>query len=97
MSHNLLVTGGAGFIGTNFVDYWTERHPSDGIIVLDALTYAGNKSNPPNFIIIIWNSFIKVNHLTCVKIDRLQDNRPLEGSITNQLVQHWYHLLMVFK
>ena len=45
MSHNLLVTGGAGFIGTNFVNYWTERHPSDRIIVLDALTYAGNKSN----------------------------------------------------
>ena len=45
MPYNLLVTGGAGFIGTNFVNYWTERHPSDRIIVLDALTYAGNKSN----------------------------------------------------
>jgi dTDP-glucose 4,6-dehydratase len=42
---NLLVTGGAGFIGANFVRYWRTRHPDDGIMVLDALTYAGNRSN----------------------------------------------------
>lgn len=42
---NLLVTGGAGFIGTNFVCYWLEKHPRDHVIVLDALTYAGNKAN----------------------------------------------------
>jgi dTDP-glucose 4,6-dehydratase len=41
----LLVTGGAGFIGTNFVHYWAERHPDDTIVVLDALTYAGNRAN----------------------------------------------------
>jgi dTDP-glucose 4,6-dehydratase len=40
--HNLLVTGGAGFIGANFVHYWLDRHPGDRIVVLDALTYAGN-------------------------------------------------------
>ena len=40
---DLLVTGGAGFIGGNFVHYWRERHPGDTIIVLDALTYAGNR------------------------------------------------------
>jgi dTDP-glucose 4,6-dehydratase len=39
---NLLVTGGAGFIGANFVHYWTRTHPGDRIVVLDALTYAGN-------------------------------------------------------
>jgi dTDP-glucose 4,6-dehydratase len=38
----LLVTGGAGFIGANFVHYWRRRRPHDTIIVLDALTYAGN-------------------------------------------------------
>ena len=42
---NLLVTGGAGFIGTNFVYYWLNKYPDDHIIVLDALTYAGNKEN----------------------------------------------------
>jgi dTDP-glucose 4,6-dehydratase len=41
----MLVTGAAGFIGTNFVHFWAEHHPSDTIIGLDALTYAGNLSN----------------------------------------------------
>ncbi|QIQ87522.1 dTDP-glucose 4,6-dehydratase [Erythrobacter sp.] len=41
---NLLVTGGAGFIGGNFVHYWSAHHPGDEITVLDALTYAGNRS-----------------------------------------------------
>jgi len=40
----LLVTGGAGFIGGNFVHYWNDRHPDDEITVLDLLTYAGNRS-----------------------------------------------------
>lgn len=42
---NILITGGAGFIGTNFVLQWRRSHPDDRIVVLDALTYAGNKSN----------------------------------------------------
>jgi dTDP-glucose 4,6-dehydratase len=41
----LLITGGAGFIGANFVQYWRRLHPTDRIVVLDALTYAGNRSN----------------------------------------------------
>lgn len=41
----LLVTGGAGFIGANFVHYWRRTHPRDEIVVLDALTYAGNLDN----------------------------------------------------
>src|SRR5215469_16461287 len=42
---NLLVTGGAGFIGTNFVRYWRAAHGGDGMVVLDALTYAGRREN----------------------------------------------------
>jgi dTDP-glucose 4,6-dehydratase len=38
----LLVTGGAGFIGSNFVRYWLRRHVGDRVVNLDALTYAGN-------------------------------------------------------
>lgn len=41
----LLVTGGAGFIGSNFIRYWLGAHPSDTIINIDKLTYAGNRSN----------------------------------------------------
>lgn len=41
----LLVTGGAGFIGTNFIIYWLKAHPQDEIVNFDALTYAGNLEN----------------------------------------------------
>ena len=39
----ILVTGGAGFIGSNFVRFWLDRHPDDHLVVLDLLTYAGNR------------------------------------------------------
>ncbi|WP_281166157.1 dTDP-glucose 4,6-dehydratase [Liquorilactobacillus sicerae] len=42
---NLLVTGGAGFIGSNFVHYYLQEHPYDKIVDLDLLTYAGNIHN----------------------------------------------------
>lgn len=45
---NLIVTGGAGFIGANFVRHWRKISPNDGIVVLDALTYAGNPANIAN-------------------------------------------------
>jgi dTDP-glucose 4,6-dehydratase len=41
----ILVTGAAGFIGSNFVHYWLERHPGDGVVAYDLLTYAGNREN----------------------------------------------------
>jgi len=41
----LLVTGGAGFIGSNFVHYWLERYPEDHLVVYDLLTYAGNRAS----------------------------------------------------
>lgn len=55
---NLLITGGAGFIGANYVHYWLEQYPQDKVVVLDALTYAGNKENltlveaHPNFVFV---------------------------------------------
>jgi len=41
----LLVTGGAGFIGSNFVHYWLSNHAGDELVVYDVLTYAGNRDN----------------------------------------------------
>ena len=40
---NLLVTGGAGFIGGNFVNFWLKRHSEDKVTVVDKLTYAGDR------------------------------------------------------
>jgi len=42
---NILITGGAGFIGSNFTKYWADKYPDDDIVVYDKLTYAGNKEN----------------------------------------------------
>lgn len=44
----LLVTGGAGFIGSNFISYWIKKHPDDKIVNFDKLTYAGNLANLKN-------------------------------------------------
>ena len=41
----VLVTGAAGFIGSNFVRHWVSEHPDDGVVALDLLTYAGNRDN----------------------------------------------------
>jgi len=41
----LLITGGAGFIGSNFIHYWLEKYPSDSIVNFDILTYSGNLEN----------------------------------------------------
>ena len=41
----ILVTGGAGFIGSNFIHYWLGRYPDDRIVAYDLLTYAGNRPN----------------------------------------------------
>src|SRR5881396_2330427 len=44
----LLVTGAAGFIGSNFVRYWLERRPDDDVVAYDLLTYAGNRESLPD-------------------------------------------------
>lgn len=45
MSKNILVTGAAGFIGANFAEYFTNKHPEYNVVVVDKLTYAGNMEN----------------------------------------------------
>lgn len=46
---NLLVTGGAGFIGSNFIRYWLNKYSGDKIVNLDNLTYAGHLSSTKDF------------------------------------------------
>lgn len=56
---NLFVTGGAGFIGSEFVRQWVTRHPEDTVIVFDALTYAGNLENLQTVSELPGYSFVK--------------------------------------
>ncbi len=64
---NLLVTGGAGFIGSNFVRFWKKNYPEDRITVFDALTYAGNLENL-KFVDV---DFIKGNICDYQAVDKL--------------------------
>ena len=45
MNETVLVTGGCGFIGSNFIRHFLKKNPQSSIINLDKLTYAGNKDN----------------------------------------------------
>ncbi len=45
----ILVTGGAGFIGSNFIRYWLKKYPKDKVVNLDKLTYAGHLSSTKDF------------------------------------------------
>ncbi len=61
----ILVTGGAGFIGSNFVNYWVNKYPTDKVVVLDKLTYAGNLENLSSVI----NSIEFIQGDICVMAD----------------------------
>lgn len=73
----LLVTGAAGFIGSNFVHYWMETYPNTQVIGLDALTYAGNKENLA--------SLETNNNFTFVHADILDTNKIEELLISNNV------------
>lgn len=78
MRKTLLVTGGAGFIGANFVHYWLKNNSQDKVIVLDALTYAGNKvslesvADNPNF------SFVHGNICDTTLVENLLKNKGID-------------------
>jgi dTDP-glucose 4,6-dehydratase len=82
MKRTLLVTGGAGFIGANFVHYWMENHQNDDVVVLDALTYAGNKENLA--------SLLDNAHLTFVKGD-ICDTQLVEQLLSDNKVDTIVH------
>ncbi len=73
---NIVVTGGAGFIGSNFIHYVLAKHPEYNIINLDALTYAGN---PENLADVARNShygFVQGNIADAAVVDRLIAKKP---------------------
>jgi dTDP-glucose 4,6-dehydratase len=65
---NVLVTGGAGFIGSNFARYWAEHHPDDGVVVVDALTYAGNRESLAD----VWDQ-VAFEHADIADLDRMEE------------------------
>ncbi len=54
----LFVTGGAGFIGTNFIRYWLKEYPDDVIVNLDRLTYAGNLTNLKDIVLAYSDRYV---------------------------------------
>lgn len=56
---NILITGGAGFIGSNFIEYFLKKYPQDRIYNLDLLTYAGSKENMQSFLNHPHHTFIQ--------------------------------------
>ena len=81
MSKTILVTGGAGFIGSNFVPYFCEKYPEYNVINLDKLTYAGNLDNVkecesmPNY------TFVKEDICNADKIEELFEKYDIRGVI----------------
>lgn len=65
----LLVTGGAGFIGSNFILYWLKNHPDDEVVNYDVLTYAGNLENLATISEYKNYSFIKGDILDSATLD----------------------------
>lgn len=78
---NILVTGGAGFIGSNFINYFADKYPDYHIINLDKLTYAGN----PEYLKEVENrdnyTFIKGDIVDKVLVNELFDTYKFQGVI----------------
>src|SRR3989344_8977013 len=72
----ILVTGGAGFIGSNFIRYWLKKYPSDKIVNFDKLTYAGRMETTKDFASHKNYQFIKGD--ICSKADVKKAMRGME-------------------
>ncbi|HZJ85112.1 MAG TPA: dTDP-glucose 4,6-dehydratase [Syntrophomonadaceae bacterium] len=85
---NILVTGGAGFIGSNFVKYMLDQHPEYRIVNVDALTYAGNLENlkditdNPNYI------FVKADIRDRLKIDEVFATYEIDAVVNMAAESH---------
>lgn len=74
----ILVTGGAGFIGSNFIRYWIENNPEDTIVNVDSLTYAGNLENLKGLEKNENYQFFKIDITNEEEIDQLFEEEKFE-------------------
>ena len=89
----ILVTGGAGFIGSNFVKMMVDKYPDYNIINLDSLTYVGNLENfsdidtASNSCIWRWHAVRDWLHVSdhCTAIDKVLHHKGKDGEVYNTL------------
>lgn len=75
----LLVTGGAGFIGTNFIRYWLKEYPNDVVVNLDLLTYAGNLANLTDIVLAYTDRYVFAHGDICDEVfvsEIMETHRP---------------------
>jgi dTDP-glucose 4,6-dehydratase len=75
----LLVTGGCGFIGSNFIRYLHEVHPEDRIVNLDKLTYAGNPANLADLEALPFYSFVRGDICDREVVEAVFRSHPIEA------------------
>ncbi len=77
----LLVTGGCGFIGSNFIRYYHETHPDHSIVNLDKLTYAGNPANLSDLESLPFYHFIQGDICDRAAVDALLEAQPVDAIV----------------
>ena len=87
-SNNILVTGGAGFIGSNFIKVLLDKYRNITVVNLDALTYAGNIKNTNTFKFDKRYTFIKGNICNSSLLDDIFKNHKIDGVINFATESH---------
>lgn len=85
---NILITGGAGFIGSHLVKYFVSRYPNYNIINIDSLTYAGNLSNLKDFSNCPNYKFEKIDIINFKKIEKIFKKYKIDSVINLAAESH---------